>query len=159
MSIERSRMALVVTLMSIGGGGDAEESTQPPKSSRPQLAQTPPGGDPIGSRLFPPELIMSHQEELKVEEPQRTAILKEIEKAQSQVLQLQWQMHAATEQLAKALEMPKIDEARALAQADKLMTMERDLKRTHLGMLIRIRNLLTDSQRAKLTELRAKSTP
>jgi Spy/CpxP family protein refolding chaperone len=152
-------MALAVTLMLVGGGGYAEESTQPPQSNRPQLAQRPPGVDPIGSRLFPPELIMSHQEELKVEEPQRAAILKEIEKAQSQVLQLQWQMQAATEQLAKALEMPKIDEAKALSQADKLMTMERDLKRAHLGMLIRIRNLLTDSQRAKLTELRAKSTP
>lgn len=152
-------MALAVTLLSISGGGYAEESTPPSKSGRPQSAQAPPGGDPIGSRLFPPELIMSHQEELKVEEAQRTAILKEIEKAQSQVLQLQWQMHAATEQLAKALEMPKIDEARALALADKLMTMERDLKRTHLGMLIRIRNLLSDAQREKLTELRAKSPP
>jgi len=38
--------------------------------------------------------------------------LKKIEKAQSQVHQRQWQMHAATEQLAKVLEAPKIDEAR-----------------------------------------------
>jgi len=102
---------------------------------------------------------MSHQEELGIDDTQRTAILKEIEKAQSQVLHLQWQMHAATEQLAKALDAPKIDESKTLAQADKLMTMERDLKRTHLGMLIRIRNLLTDSQRAKLSELRTKSPP
>ena len=56
-----------------------------------------------------------------------------------------------------ALEVPKIDESKALAQGDRLMTMEGDVKRTHLGMLIRIRNLLADSQPAKLTELRPKS--
>src|SRR5713226_9815383 len=126
-------------------------------SSHRQLVTFRPGADPIGSKLFPPELIMGHQEELGVEEAQRTAILKEIEKTQSQVLQLQWQMQAAMEQLARALDAPKIDESKALAQADRLMTMERDVKRTHLGMLIRIRNLLAASQRAKLAERRAKS--
>ena len=151
-------LTLTLVLLLTGGVGRAEQ-TQPTKAAGPQSPQPTPGADPIGSKLFPPELIMGHQEELGVDDAQRTAILKEIEKAQSQVLQLQWQMHAATEQLAKALDAPKIDESKALAQADKLMTMDRDLKRTHLGMLIRIRNLLTDSQRAKLAELRAKTPP
>ena len=145
---------LTFALLLMGGVGRAQQP-QPTKPPSPQSPAT----DPIGSKLFPPELIMGHQEELGIDEAQRTSILKEIEKAQSQVLQLQWQMHAATEQLAKALDAPKIDESKTLAQADKLMSMERDLKRTHLGMLIRIRNLLTDSQRAKLAELRAKSPP
>ncbi len=160
-------LVLMVALGLISGASRAEGPTEPMKPARAQSGQPPfqlrsfrpSGADPIGSKLFPPELIMGHQEELGVEEAQRTAILKEIEKTQSQVLQLQWQMQAAMEQLAKSLEVPKIDESKALAQADRLMTMERDVKRTHLGMLIRIRNLLTDSQRAKLTELRAKSSP
>src|SRR5215471_4897276 len=147
-------LTLTFVLLLVSGVGRAQQP-QPPKPSGPQS----PASDPIGSKLFPPELIMGHQEELGIDEAQRTAILKEIEKAQSQVLQLQWQMHAATEQLAKALDTPKIDESKALAHADKLMTMERDLKRTHLGMLIRIRNLLSEPQRAKLAELRAKSPP
>src|SRR5712692_4542789 len=136
-------MVCTVAVVLISGVGRAQEPAQP----HPRPGQLPPGGDPIGSKLFPPELIMGHQQELGVDEPQRAVILKEIEKTQSQVLSLQWQMQAATEQLAKALESPKIDEGKALAQADKLMTLERDLKRAHLGMLIRIRNLLTDSQR------------
>ena len=151
-------LVFILVMLQVSGVGRAEQ-TPPPKPTGQQSPQPTPGADPIGSKLFPPELIMSHQEELRVDDAQRTAILKEIEKAQSQVLQLQWQMHAATEQLAKALDAPKVDEFKALAQADKLMTMERDLKRTHLGMLIRIRNLLTDAQRAKLGELRAKSLP
>jgi len=147
-------LTLTFVLLLVSGVGRAQQP-QPPKPAGQQSLAV----DPIGSKLFPPELIMSHQEELGIEDAQRTAILKEIEKAQSQVLQLQWQMHAATEQLAKALDTAKIDESKALAQADKLMTMERDLKRTHLGMLIRIRNMLTDSQRAKLAELQAKNPP
>jgi hypothetical protein len=43
-------------------------------------------------------------------------------------------------------------------QADKIITIERELKRTHLGLLVRLRNLLTDTQRARLLELR-KETP
>ena len=160
-------LILTVALVLISGTSPAQEPTQPTKPGakgftlftvHPQPGQ-PFGADPISSKLFPPDLIMGHQEELGVNDAQRTAILKEIEKTQSQVLPLQWQMQAAAEQLAKALEVPKIDESKALAQADRLMTMERDVKRTHLGMLIRIRNLLSDSQRAKLAELRVKSSP
>jgi Spy/CpxP family protein refolding chaperone len=147
-----------VALALTSGVGRGEEPTQTPKM-RPQSGQPPLGSDPISSKLFPPELIMSHQQELGVEDAQRAAILKEIEKTQAQVLPLQWQMQAATEQLVKALEAPKVDEGKALSQADRLMNLERDVKRSHLGMLIRIRNLLTDSQRAKLAELRAKSSP
>jgi Spy/CpxP family protein refolding chaperone len=148
---------LTVALVLISGASRAQEPMT--KATRAQPGQPALGADPVGSKLFPPELIMGHQAELGIEEAQRTAILKEIEKTQSQVLQLQWQMQAAMEQLAKALDVPKIDESKALSQAERLMNMERDVKRTHLGMLIRIRNLLTDSQRAKLTELRAKSPP
>jgi Spy/CpxP family protein refolding chaperone len=117
------------------------------------------GEDPIGSKLFPPELIMGHQQELGIDDKQRAAIIKEIEKAQSQVLQVQWQMQAVTEQLGKLLDAPRIDESKALAQADKVMQLEREVKRAHLGLLIRIKNLLSDSQRAKLHELRTKPAP
>lgn len=144
----------VVLALAPGAPGWAADSNQTPKPG-----QAPPGADPIGSKLFPPELIMSHQQELGVDVAQRDAILKEIEKVQSQVLSMQWQMQAASEQLAKALEGPKVDEAKALAQADKVMGIERDVKRAHLGLLIRIRNLLTDPQRAKLADLRAKTSP
>jgi Spy/CpxP family protein refolding chaperone len=110
--------------------------------------------DPIGGKLFPPELIMSRQAELGIDEHQRDAILKEIERAQSQFPRLQWQLQAATEQLSSLLDAAKIDEAKALAQAGEVMKLETEIKKTHLGMLIRIRNVLTDAQRTKLFEMR-----
>jgi len=112
------------------------------------------GADPIAAKLFPPDLIMDHQQELGIDPQQRDAILKEIERAHSQIFPLKWQMSGASEQLAKALDGPKIDEEKTLASADKVMGLERDIKRAHLTLLIRIRNLLTDSQRAKAAELR-----
>jgi hypothetical protein len=47
-----------------------------------------------------------------------------------------------------------VDEAAVLAQADKVMGLEREVKKAHLALLVRIKNLLTEAQKAKLTELR-----
>ena len=98
---------------------------------------------------------MAHQAQISVDEKQRDAILAEIQQAQSKILKLQWTLQDASGQLARMLGESKVDEAKALAQADKLMEMERELKRTHLALLIRIRNLLTDAQRSKLDGFRA----
>jgi Spy/CpxP family protein refolding chaperone len=116
-----------------------------------------PADDPIGARLVPPELLMSHQSELGIDDKQRAAILKEVERAQSQALQIQWQMQSATEQMVKLLDEPRIDETKTLTQADKLMELERQMKKNHLGMLVRLRNLLTDAQRSKVQQLRAQT--
>lgn len=131
----------------------------------PALAQPPPAPpqgpgpghppeDQLGTRLFPPDLIMSHQQALGIDDKQRAAIIREIDKMQPQVQQIQWQLHAAMEQLVQLLDGGRVDEAKALALADKVMNLERDMKKAHLGMLIRIRNLLTDAQRTHLLELR-----
>ncbi len=112
------------------------------------------GDDPIAAKLFPPELIMKHQRELAVDDKQRDAIVAEVQKTQAQLVPLQWQMQGATEQMARLLEAPKVDETKVLAQADKIMAIEREFKRAHLGMLVRLRNLLTDTQRSRLAELR-----
>ncbi len=120
------------------------------------VARAEPGknDDPIAARLFSPELIMQHQRELAIDDKQRDAIVAAVQKTQAQLVPLQWQMQGATEQMAKLLDAPKLDEAKVLAQADKIMSIEREFKRAHLGLLVRIRNLLTDTQRARLAELR-----
>ena len=116
--------------------------------------QADPQRDPIRDRLFSPELVMQHQAELGIDERQRAALTKEMAAFQSQIVDLQWRLSSAVEELARLLDAPRIDEGRALAQADKVMALEHDVKRTHLGLLIRIRNLLTDAQRAELAKAR-----
>ena len=97
---------------------------------------------------------MNHQAEIGLEDKQREAILKELEKAQAQFPRLQWQLQAASQQLSKLLDAPQVDEAKALAQAGEVMKLETEIKRAHLGLLIRIRNTLSDTQRSKLQALR-----
>lgn len=159
MSLARIVMAIVMLALAAASARAADDKAAMP--GRPPGPGGPPGPgeDPIGSKLFPPELIMSHQQELGVDDKQRAAMIKEIEKAQSHILQVQWQLQAVTEQLGKLLDAPRIDEAKSLAQADKVMQLEREVKRAHLGLLIRIKNLLTDTQRAKLHELRTRPAP
>lgn len=120
------------------------------------VARADPGknDDPIAARLYPPELIMKHQRELGIDDKQRDAIVAEVQKTQAKLVPLQWQMQGASEQMGKLLDAPKLDEAKVLAQADKIMGIEREFKRAHLGLLVRLRNLLTDTQRSRLAELR-----
>jgi Spy/CpxP family protein refolding chaperone len=146
--MKRFLMSLLTTLaLAVGPPADAQSAPTPPA----------PASDPIGSKLFPPELIMAHQAELGLEDKQREAILKELEKAQSQFPRLQWQLQAASQQLSQILDAPQVDEAKALAQAGEVMKLETEIKRAHLTLLIRIRNTLTDTQRSKLQVLRRTS--
>ena len=130
----------------------------PPAAAQTPQAPPTPAVDPIGSKLFPPELIMTHQAEIGLEDKQREAILKELEKAQSQFPRLQRQLQAASQQLSQLLDAPQVDEAKALAQAGEVMKLETEIKRAHLALLIRIRNTLSDTQRSKLQALR-RATP
>jgi len=67
-------------------------------------------------------------------------------------------MSAAAEELAHLLDAPRVDEERALAQADTAMALERDVQKGHLALLIRIRNLLSEAQRAQLAKLRTQGS-
>jgi Spy/CpxP family protein refolding chaperone len=126
----------------------------PARAEGPAAPPPTAAADPIGSKLFPPELVMEHQAEIGLEDRQRETILKELERTQPQFPRLQWQLQAASQQLSRLLDAPQVDEAKALAQAGEVMKLETEIKRTHLGLLIRIRNTLTDAQRTKLQAIR-----
>lgn len=121
-------------------------------------AQPPaPGQDPLAQHVFPPELVMRHASEIGLEERQRAAIKEVVVKSQTKFLDLQWDVQAESEKMARLLQASPVDEAAVLAQADKVMGLEREVKKTHLSLLVRIKNVLTDAQRDKLTELRQRS--
>jgi Spy/CpxP family protein refolding chaperone len=112
-----------------------------------------PAGD-IEHRVFPPEMIMQHQGELALEPAQKEAILKEADRAQSEMLKLEWEMSAEKEKLAQLLDKDGTDEAEALAAADKVIALENRIKLSHLTMLVRIKNGLNAQQQKRLRELR-----
>jgi len=126
-------------------------------------SQQPPGGpgspphpdDPLSRYLFPPELVMQQQQAIGLKPEQRTAITRAIKDFQGKVLDLQWQMQEETGRFGELLDKPLLDQAAALAQLDKVLAVEREVKRAHIGLLIQIKNQLTAEQQARLAQVRA----
>ena len=114
----------------------------------------PPPEDPLAQYVFPPELVMRHAPEIGLDEKQKAAMKEAVVRTQARLLDVQWEVQGEAEKLARLLQASPVDEAAVLAQADKVMGFEREVKRTHLALLVRIKNLLTDAQKARLTALR-----
>ncbi len=115
-----------------------------------------PADDPIAQNLFPPELLMKYRQEINLDEGQSKAIKEAIQKAQTKFLDMQWDMQSETEKLVKLLKARPVDENAVLAQVDQVLNREREVKKTQISLLVRIKNLLTDGQQNKLLELRRK---
>ena len=139
------RMAmLTLTLLLVGVAG--LQAQQPPR---------PEPNDPFARHLFPPELIMQRQQDIGLRDAQREQIRAEVQKAQAAFTDAQWRLAAESGKLEKLLQGGTVDEARVLGQVDAILGIEREIKRTHIALLVRIRNTLTDEQRTRLLQLRA----
>lgn len=117
----------------------------------------PPGEMDLHRELFPPELVMRHQGEIGLSEEQRTALVREMQVLQSDLVPLQFDMSDAAGKLRTALAAPRVDEEKAAALADRLMSLESRIKKRHLALMIRIKNILTPEQQDRLRELREDS--
>lgn len=123
-------------------------------ASRGQAPQPP--DDPIAQNLFPPELVMKYRQEINLDEGQSKAIKEAIQKAQSKFLDMQWDMQSESGKLVQLLKARPVDESAVLAQVDQVLNREREIKKTQISLLVRIKNVLTEGQQNKLMELRSK---
>jgi Spy/CpxP family protein refolding chaperone len=125
--------------------------------AEPAAAQTTPKqeADPFAAVLFPPELIMQHARAIRLNDDQRTAITRQIEQLQSRVVKMQWELAAEVQALRETLARPRVDQDRAIDQLNRVLDTEKDIKKAHLEMLIRIKNVLRPDQQAELARLRA----
>jgi Spy/CpxP family protein refolding chaperone len=103
--------------------------------------------------LFRPEHIMSHQTEIALTPTQREAIQTAMRDTRAAVESLRWDYEAASEKLGALFAGARVDERAALDEAARMMAIEQKIKRAHLGMLIRVKNVLTAEQQARLQEL------
>jgi hypothetical protein len=111
--------------------------------------------DPFDA-LYPPELVMEHQIELGLSDAERQTLRQEVQQAQARFTDLQWRLSAETERLDTILREPVLREQQVLEQVDRVLALERDLKRTKIALLVRIKNTLTTEQQAKLAALRTR---
>ena len=146
-------------------GGDGAVSLATPRlttnaTSSSSSSSSPAARAPLSaleSRLFPAELVMEHQAAIALLPAQQEAISKELGKTQTELVKLQWVLQTEKDQLVKVLDDAKVDEARSRQAADALMKAENAIKAAHLGLLVRIKNVLTPAQQQKLRALRAEA--
>jgi TonB-dependent SusC/RagA subfamily outer membrane receptor len=122
-------------------------------AATPALAAQAPD-DPLARYLFPPELVMAHQQAIGLTDPQRLTIQTAIKDAQLKLVDLQFKMSQEVEKLQKLIQGVSVDQAKVLEQADHLLTLEREVKHAQLTLMIKIKNTLTEQQQTALAKLR-----
>jgi len=119
-------------------------------------AQTPQEQDeePFAALLFTPEEIMQHRRAIDLNDEQRDAMTRLIQDLQGQLMALQWRLLDETESVREALEGPRVDMDRAMDRFQRALNTEMEIKRVHLELLVRIKNILSPDQQEELLRLR-----
>lgn len=112
------------------------------------------GAEPVDDFLFPPELIVRAQDEVKLNDVQRQQLREETEKVEARASELQRQMKEANDAFVALMRPARVETAAALAQLDRLLDAEREMKRTQIRFMLAVKNTLTPEQQAKLTAFR-----
>jgi Spy/CpxP family protein refolding chaperone len=130
------------------------QQPQPAPGPNPQGQMRQPPDDPLADAMFPPDMIMQHQRELGLTDEQKTFMRGEIQRTTTRFNELEWQLQDAMEALHETMRAPQVNEQQALAQLNKVLDAEREIKTLHMGMAIRIKNKLTPEQQMKLQSMR-----
>ena len=114
----------------------------------------PPAPDPLAHLMFPPDMIMGHARQLNLTEEQKAFMRGEIQKATTTFQDLQWKLQDQAELLHETMKSTSVNEQQALAQLDKVLEIEREIKRLHIGLAVRLKNRLTPEQQEQLHKMR-----
>jgi Spy/CpxP family protein refolding chaperone len=113
----------------------------------------PPNPDPLAHLMFPPDMIMNHARQLNLTDEQKTFMRSEIQKTTVSFQDLQWKLHDQMELLQETMKATSVNEQQVLAQLDKVLDLEREIKRLHIGMAVRLKNRLTPEQQDQLHKM------
>ena len=138
------------------------QQPQPPQSPNPPSAgnvpdhpHPPPNPpDPLAHLMFPPDMILGHARELNLTDEQKAFMRAEVQKATSTFQELQWKLQDQAELLHETMKSTSVNEQQALAQLDRVLEIEREIKRLHIGLAVRLKNRLTPEQQEQLHKMR-----
>lgn len=153
---------MMLIAMLLGSSLIASAQQQPPPQPQPvndgeqqmQPRLPRPNDDPLADVMFPPEMIMQHQRELALTDAQKQFMRGEIQRTSNRFNELKWQLEDAMEALHETMKGNQVNEQQAMAQLDKVLDAEREIKAIHMQMNIRIKNQLTPDQQMKLQTMR-----
>jgi len=109
--------------------------------------------DPFAGALFPPELVLLAQDRIALTPEQLEAVRARVMTVQQHSEELRLKLERETAALAALAKQDKMDEAVIVAQLDKVLDVEREVKHLHVGLAVAIKNLLTPDQQARLREI------
>src|SRR5262249_31480818 len=109
----------------------------------------PPGPPPFLGNLFPPNLVMEHQEEIGLRPAQAEAIKKAMGATQERLLDVQWKLASASEALTKLLATDHGDEAAVPAKREEVAERGRKVKKEISLLLVRTKTQPAPEQQAK----------
>ncbi len=101
-------------------------------------------------KLFPPDMVMRYQTQIKLTDAQRKIIRAELTTVQTKVATVDWDIMEAGLALQTAIEKAPIDRAQVMEKAERVFDAERTKKRAWIEMLVNIKNALTAEQIAIL---------
>jgi Spy/CpxP family protein refolding chaperone len=130
------------------------DRANPPNAPNSPNPSNPPNPDPLADVVFPPELILGHARELKLTDEQKTFMRAEIQRTTNSFTELQWKLQDEMEVLHETLKSTAVDEQQALAELNKVLDIEREIKRLHIGLAVRLKNRLTPDQQEQLQRMR-----
>ena len=114
-----------------------------------------PGEDRLRRHLIPPELYAEKADELGLSEAQSNAIEEEISELKTRVPDLEAELRSRMETLEKLIADSDVSDTVVLEQLDRVLDQEREIKRLHIGAVVRMRSQLTSSQLATAKQLMA----
>jgi Spy/CpxP family protein refolding chaperone len=83
----------------------------------------------------------------------------EISKTTTAFQDLQWKLQDQMELLQETMKSTSVNEQQAMAQLDKVLDVEREIKRLHIGLAVRLKNRLTPEQQEQLHKMRMEHHP
>jgi len=148
--MRRSILALAFVLVT----ANLAAQGPPPMGGRP--GPGPGGPEDWGRNFFPPELVMQHQSEIGLQDSQRASLTSAIQAAQSKFMDTQWKLSAEGEKMGRLLQGSQVDEAAVLDEVDRILNLEREIKKAQVSLMVRIKNMLTPEQQKKLADIRSR---
>ena len=110
--------------------------------------------DPFQRSLFDPQLVLRNAQAIGLSAAQRKSILDELKATQTALAPLQVDMTGPAMELQEIIDAPRVDEAKTIATVEQVLQIENEVKKRQVTLLVRIKNLLTPDQQAKLRTLR-----
>ena len=113
--------------------------------------------DAFQEELFSADVALKYRSEIGLSSEQVDAIKKIHTDHITEFNSIKWDLDAELVALNKLLRSARVDKKATMAQMEKVITLEDELKRIRLGMLISIKNELKESQQKQLKTLRTSS--